>query len=87
MRNSKSNLSVILGQVKTLCRIVLTGTPLQNNLMECELVCVYIVSCYVRSKWYIREPSGILCFTYYMTLYIIHVACLNLIVCFTAEQI
>ncbi len=40
MRNSKSNLSVILGQVKTLCRIVLTGTPLQNNLMECELICV-----------------------------------------------
>ena len=36
MRNSKSGLSLILGQVKTTCRIVLTGTPLQNNLLECE---------------------------------------------------
>ena len=37
MRNSKSSLSTILSQVKTLGRIVLTGTPLQNNLLECEL--------------------------------------------------
>lgn len=36
MRNSKSNISLILGRVKSTCRIVLTGTPLQNNLLECE---------------------------------------------------
>ena len=36
MRNSKSRLSQVLGELKTLCRIVLTGTPLQNNLLECE---------------------------------------------------
>ena len=36
MRNSKSNLSIILNQVKTRFRIVLTGTPLQNNLFECK---------------------------------------------------
>lgn len=34
MRNSKSNLSQVLGQVRTRCRVVLTGTPLQNNLLE-----------------------------------------------------
>ena len=36
MRNSKSNLSQVLGQVRTRCRVVLTGTPLQNNLLECK---------------------------------------------------
>jgi len=34
MRNSKSNISLILNQVRTRGRIVLTGTPLQNNLLE-----------------------------------------------------
>lgn len=34
LRSSKSNLSTIVNQVKTMCRIVLTGTPLQNNLLE-----------------------------------------------------
>ena len=37
MRNSKSSLSAIVNQVKTRLRIVLTGTPLQNNLHECVL--------------------------------------------------
>ena len=37
MRNAKSGLSLTLNQVKTQCRIVLTGTPLQNNLLECKL--------------------------------------------------
>ena len=36
MRNSKSNISLVLNQVRTLGRIVLTGTPLQNNLLECK---------------------------------------------------
>ena len=36
MRNSKSNISLVLNQVRTLARIVLTGTPLQNNLLECK---------------------------------------------------
>ncbi len=36
MRNSKSNLTIALNQVRTRCRIILTGTPLQNNLLECE---------------------------------------------------
>ena len=35
LRSSKSNLSTIVNQVKTRCRVVLTGTPLQNNLLEC----------------------------------------------------
>ena len=42
MRNSKSNLSIVLGRVRTRTRIVLTGTPLQNNLLECKMH-VYIV--------------------------------------------
>ena len=37
MRNSKSHLSLILNRIKTRLRIVLTGTPLQNNLLECKL--------------------------------------------------
>ena len=41
MRNSKSNLSIVLGQVKTRTRIILTGTPLQNNLMECKICLVH----------------------------------------------
>ena len=40
MRNSKSNLSMVLGRVRTRTRIVLTGTPLQNNLLECESACL-----------------------------------------------
>lgn len=37
MRNSKSNLSIVLGRIKTRTRIILTGTPLQNNLLECKM--------------------------------------------------
>lgn len=36
MRNSRSSLSVIVNQVKTKLRVILTGTPLQNNLHECK---------------------------------------------------
>ena len=44
MRNASSNLSTVLQRVRTRARIVLTGTPLQNNLVECELcVCVCVV--------------------------------------------
>ena len=35
MRNSKSALSAIVSRIKTKLRVVLTGTPLQNNLHEC----------------------------------------------------
>jgi SNF2 family DNA or RNA helicase len=41
MRNSKSNLSIVLGRVRTLTRIILTGTPLQNNLLECKMCLVH----------------------------------------------
>jgi hypothetical protein len=42
MRNASSILSIVLQRVRTRARIVLTGTPLQNNLVECESddVCV-----------------------------------------------
>ena len=36
LRRDKSNLSMVINQIHTLRRIVLTGTPLQNNLDECE---------------------------------------------------
>ena len=36
MRNASSNLFTVLQRVRTRTRIVLTGTPLQNNLVECE---------------------------------------------------
>ena len=36
MRNSSSITSICINKVKTRLRVVLTGTPLQNNLQECE---------------------------------------------------
>nr|CAB3224711.1 transcriptional regulator ATRX homolog [Phallusia mammillata] len=42
IKNSKTNLSALVGQVKTRRRIVLTGTPLQNNLMEYHCMVSFI---------------------------------------------
>lgn len=37
LKNSKTAISKAVERIRTLRRIVLTGTPLQNNLNECEL--------------------------------------------------
>ena len=44
LKNPKSALSQSLNKLRTLRRIVLTGTPLQNNLMECQLIPYQIAS-------------------------------------------
>lgn len=36
LKNSKTSLSKAVNRIKSLRRIVLTGTPLQNNLNECK---------------------------------------------------
>lgn len=36
LRNNGSSISKALNAIKTRRRVVLTGTPLQNNLVECE---------------------------------------------------
>lgn len=36
LKNSKTSLSKAVNRIRTLRRIVLTGTPLQNNLNECK---------------------------------------------------
>lgn len=36
LKNPSSQLSVAINKIRTLRRIILTGTPLQNNLKECE---------------------------------------------------
>ena len=37
LKNAKTSLSKAVNRIRTLRRIVLTGTPLQNNLNECKL--------------------------------------------------
>ena len=36
LKNEKTSTSISMNQVRTKRRIVLTGTPLQNNLSECK---------------------------------------------------
>jgi len=41
LKNDSSALSKCVNKVQTRRRIVLTGTPLQNNLIECELLLAF----------------------------------------------
>lgn len=36
LKNEKTSLSKAVNRIKTLRRIVLTGTPIQNNMKECK---------------------------------------------------
>lgn len=36
LKNPTSQLSTAINKIRTLRRIILTGTPLQNNLKECK---------------------------------------------------
>ena len=36
IKNAKTSINYSVSQIKTLKRIVLTGTPIQNNLTECK---------------------------------------------------
>ena len=43
LKNEDTALSKAMRKIKTLRRVVLTGTPLQNNLIECK---IYFISLY-----------------------------------------
>lgn len=45
LKNEKTSISKSMMRLKTLRRIVLTGTPLQNNLKECKLHMKFINHC------------------------------------------
>lgn len=44
LRNDASRISKALNAVKTRRRVVLTGTPLQNNLVECRSAPLYLLT-------------------------------------------
>lgn len=45
LKNAKTSLSKAVNRIRTLRRVVLTGTPLQNNLNECTLNVHVITRC------------------------------------------
>ena len=64
MKNSKSKFTQILGtQFNSVCRLLLTGTPLQNNLSELWALLNFILpkifnSCEDFEKWFNQPFSN-----------------------------
>lgn len=52
LKNEKTNLSIAMNRIKTNRRIVLTGTPLQNNMKE---VLVHGTIYQTQSTWNIQR--------------------------------
>lgn len=55
LKNEKTSLSKAITRIKTMRRIVLTGTPIQNNMKECKAFVCFLGLTIVECRIYLME--------------------------------